>query len=111
MSARRLLARRRVVADDASKRMDRPILERCSMTTYAVLQKQPPEALDDRADEWRYGVVDVLSVGTQVGAETFLANYQRRHQAACRECGHGTPTNRGSGIRHSTASTMKSASA
>jgi hypothetical protein len=71
MSARRLLARRRVVADDASKRMDRPILERCSMTTYAVLQKQPPEALDDRADEWRYGVVDVLSVGTQVGAETF----------------------------------------
>jgi hypothetical protein len=53
------------------------------MTTYAVLQKLPPEALD--GDEGRYGAVDVLAVGTQLGAETFLEDYRRRHQAACQE--------------------------
>jgi hypothetical protein len=55
------------------------------MTTYAVLQKLPPEALDEGKDEWRYGAVDVLTVGTQLGAEAFLADYRRRHQAACQE--------------------------
>jgi hypothetical protein len=53
------------------------------MTTYAVLQKLPPEAFDE--DEWRYGAVDVLTVGTQLSAEAFLTDYRRRHQAACQE--------------------------
>jgi hypothetical protein len=53
------------------------------MTIYAVLQKLPPEALDE--DEGRYGVVDVLTVGDQLGAEAFLVDYRRRHQAACQE--------------------------
>jgi hypothetical protein len=50
-------------------------------TTYAVLQKLPPEALD--GDEGRYGAVDVLAVGSEQEAESFLQDYQRRHQAAC----------------------------
>jgi len=53
------------------------------MTTYALLQKWPPEALD--SDEGRYGVVEVLTVGTQLGVETFLQDYRRRHKAACQE--------------------------
>ncbi len=36
-------------------------------------------------DEGRYGSVDVLAVGTRLGAEAFLADYRRRHQAACQE--------------------------
>jgi len=53
------------------------------MTTYALLQKWPPEALD--SDEGRYGVVEVLAVGAQLEVETFLADYRRRHEAACQE--------------------------
>ena len=53
------------------------------MMIYALLQKWPPEALD--SDEGRYGVVEVLTVGTQPAVETFLADYRRRHEAACQE--------------------------
>jgi hypothetical protein len=53
------------------------------MPTYAVLQKMPPEALD--GDAGRYGDVDVLMVGSEREAESFLRDYRRRHLAACRE--------------------------
>jgi hypothetical protein len=53
------------------------------MTTYALLQMWPPEALD--SDEGRYGVVEVLTVGTQPAVETFLQDYRRRYEAACQE--------------------------
>src|SRR5262249_55029114 len=53
------------------------------MTTYALLQKWPPEALD--SDEGHYGVTEVLAVGTRDETETFLADYRRRHEAACQE--------------------------
>jgi hypothetical protein len=52
------------------------------MTTYALLQKWPPSSLD--GDERRYGVTEVLAVGTQPAVATFLQDYRRRHEAACR---------------------------
>jgi hypothetical protein len=47
------------------------------------MQKLPPEALD--GDAGRYGVVDVLMVGSEREAESFLRNYRRRHFQACQE--------------------------
>jgi hypothetical protein len=53
------------------------------MTTYALVQKLPPEAWDLEVD--RCGAVDVLAVGTEEQLEEFLADYRRRLDAACIE--------------------------
>jgi hypothetical protein len=53
------------------------------MIEFAVLQKLPPEALDGDAD--RYGVVEVLAVGSELEAKNFLRDYRRRHLEASRE--------------------------
>jgi hypothetical protein len=52
------------------------------MITHALLQKLPLEAWGDGD---RYGVVDVLTIGSREEIEKFLAEYQERHKIACRE--------------------------
>jgi hypothetical protein len=50
------------------------------MITHALLQKLPPEA-----SKFRFGEVDVLTVGSCEQVERFLAEYRERHKVACRE--------------------------
>src|SRR5262245_23164038 len=51
--------------------------------SHALLQKYPPEALDD--GDMHHGAADVLAAGSCEELEQFLGEYQRRYELACRE--------------------------